>query len=276
MSARQSELTARDIVARLAIKHADDVFVPECKNGPTQGYTGMCKLDAWAMARSWSKPVTTGYEIKVARSDFVGDMKWRRYLDYCSQFYFVCPKGLIAVEELPVDSGLIWVTPGTRYLVTKRVAPWREVTIPENLWRYILICRTRISTDADARRDTNVEFWRNWLECKNDRRELGYAVAKAIRDHVERVERNACDALSNAKSIASTCEYVVRACRELGVDITTKWSRADTVVRMVEAKTRLLSRDRVTELERARSALDAIIKEANEAHKALDGGAGGT
>lgn len=52
-------LAASEILKLLAIKHSGDVFVPECKDGPTH-YVSHSRLDAWVMARSWSKPQNAG------------------------------------------------------------------------------------------------------------------------------------------------------------------------------------------------------------------------
>lgn len=50
-------------------------------------------------------------EIKVARSDLVGDCKWTDYLDYCDRFYWAVPPHLAAILEeeryLPGEAGLI-------------------------------------------------------------------------------------------------------------------------------------------------------------------------
>src|SRR6185369_5017672 len=50
-------------------------------------------------------------EIKVARSDLVGDGKWFDYLDYCDHFYWAVPPYLAAILEheryLPGEAGLI-------------------------------------------------------------------------------------------------------------------------------------------------------------------------
>ena len=50
-------------------------------------------------------------EIKVARSDLVGDCKWTDYLDYCDRFYWAVPPDLAAICEgerfLPGEAGLI-------------------------------------------------------------------------------------------------------------------------------------------------------------------------
>ena len=62
-------------------------------------------------------------EIKVARSDLVGDGKWTDYLDYCDRFYWAVPSALSAMLDedrfLPGEAGL---------LVADRydAAVWRE------------------------------------------------------------------------------------------------------------------------------------------------------
>jgi hypothetical protein len=50
-------------------------------------------------------------EIKVAKSDLVGDCKWHDYLDYCDRFYWAVPPALAAICDgerfLPGEAGLI-------------------------------------------------------------------------------------------------------------------------------------------------------------------------
>ena len=50
-------------------------------------------------------------EIKVARTDLIGDCKWTDYLDYCDRFYWAVPPELAAICEgdrfLPGEAGLI-------------------------------------------------------------------------------------------------------------------------------------------------------------------------
>jgi hypothetical protein len=58
-----------------------------------------------------AKGALTIVEIKVARSDLVGDCKWRDYLDYCDRFFWAVPPALSQILEheryLPSDAGLI-------------------------------------------------------------------------------------------------------------------------------------------------------------------------
>src|SRR4051812_34483562 len=82
----KSTLTSSEVVRLLAQRHAEDVFVPECKGGPS--WTDEHKrMDAWAMKKSWSRPLVCAYEVKVSRSDFTADRKWHAYLPYCNEFY---------------------------------------------------------------------------------------------------------------------------------------------------------------------------------------------
>jgi hypothetical protein len=50
-------------------------------------------------------------EIKVAKSDLLGDCKWTEYLDYCDRFYWAVPPELAAILDaeqfLPGEAGLI-------------------------------------------------------------------------------------------------------------------------------------------------------------------------
>jgi len=100
LKALRKKPIARELLDLLLVKHAQDVCVPECKNGPTWTAKHL-RLDLWAMKKSWSNPYTYGYEIKASRSDFLQDEKWLNYLPYCNYFSFVCLPGLIEPEELP-------------------------------------------------------------------------------------------------------------------------------------------------------------------------------
>lgn len=58
-----------------------------------------------------SKGELTIVEIKVAKSDLLGDGKWTDYLDYCDRFFWAVPPHLTPILEeqrfLPGDAGLI-------------------------------------------------------------------------------------------------------------------------------------------------------------------------
>jgi hypothetical protein len=135
-------------------------------------------MDAWVMLKQWSSPCCIGYEIKVDRADFLRDEKWPGYLPLCNRFYFVAPPEVIRPEELPPEAGLLRVSNTGAKLYQKKKAPHRDVEIPENLFRYILMCRAKI-TPALIESD-RLRVYREWLEEKTDTRKLGYAIRGRI------------------------------------------------------------------------------------------------
>lgn len=76
-------------------------------------------------------------EIKVARSDLLGDNKWTEYLDYCDRFYWALPIGFDAspvdgADFLPERTGLIiadaYDAEMIRPAATSALAPARRKT----------------------------------------------------------------------------------------------------------------------------------------------------
>lgn len=181
-------MTSKQILDLLADKHSEDVFVSECKDGPTQN-AAMSRMDAWAMNKSWANPLTVAYEIKVSRGDFLKDNKWTSYLPCCNQLYFVCPTGLIDVSEMSPDTGLMYVAKTGRMMVTKKKAPYRNVQIPETLWRYILMCRAKIGAEEASEPFDKARMWRDFIAEKREFSTIGWKVSKRIREHVEAVEQ---------------------------------------------------------------------------------------
>ena len=70
-------------------------------------YNEPLRFDAITIHRSVRK--VRIFEIKTNRSDFLGDKKWEKYLDYCTYFAFVVPEGLVDKSELPKNVGLIYI-----------------------------------------------------------------------------------------------------------------------------------------------------------------------
>lgn len=175
-------MNAHDILNLLSEKHARDIFVSNCKTG-TSYDRGLLILDAWVMKPSYAHPLAIGYEIKINRGDFLGDTKWRNYLDYCNEFYFVCPKGLIAPTELPAEVGLLWMTTNSMRLHTKKKSIYRDIVIPNDIFRYILMSRAIIK-DHIHRIDKidKTQYWKAWLSEKDERLVIGGLVREKIRN----------------------------------------------------------------------------------------------
>ena len=175
-------MNAQELLNLIEYKHARDVFVAECKNGPTWGVEGHRRLDAWAMKKSYTNPCMYGYEIKVSRNDFTSDKKWVDYLSYCNRFYFVCPWGLIAKDELPEGVGLLWASKTGARLFKKKEANYRPIPPPVSLFIYILYSRARIFPPNTLDELSNEEYWRQWLDSDRKNKILGSRVSEHIKD----------------------------------------------------------------------------------------------
>ena len=182
-------MTSDDIINLLAGKHSKDVFVAECKDGPTWG-ASVLKIDAWALRRSWANPLSWAYEVKVSRNDFLRDDKWQGYLELCNEFYFVCPPGLIMPNELPAEVGLLWVSKNAKMLVTKKKAARRIQQLPESLYMYLLICRTKVVSrhQSHSDRDAIAREWRKWLAADAQMSDMGHRVSRRIAEKVADLE----------------------------------------------------------------------------------------
>ena len=169
------KITASDIITMLADKHYEDIFVPACKTDSSYGFGGrLFQLDAWVLRRSWvawaldkygvpvNKGATIGYEIKISRSDFTGDKKWRFYLDFCHRFFFVCPNGLIQPGELPREAGLLWTTKNGNRLRMVKDAPVRAIKYPVGPLLYALIVRSIKPPQSQCEHHRSFLAWYNW------------------------------------------------------------------------------------------------------------------
>lgn len=86
--------------------HGCNIAMSECRSG----YVGEIP-DAIGFRLEHPGSVSVVVEVKVSRSDFLADRKKAHRIaggmgDYR---YFMCPEGVIKVDELPVGWGLLWI-----------------------------------------------------------------------------------------------------------------------------------------------------------------------
>ena len=173
---KHQQISASMIIQLLAEKHHKDVFVPECKNGPTWT-ASHSRIDAWAMKKSWAHPLVIGYEVKVSRSDFFGDTKWRNYLPMCNELYFVTPHGMINKSDVPDGCGWLEVSSGRKRLFARKQAVRHGEEIAPDVFRYIMMHRVTIQRVVES---GGVEYWREWLRLKDDDRKVGRMVRQRM------------------------------------------------------------------------------------------------
>lgn len=211
--------SAVSLVKALAVRHADDVFVPECKDGATQTRSHK-RLDAWVLRKTWSPITTIGYEVKVSRSDWRRDEKIDTYAGLCHLLFVVAPKGVVEVAELPLGVGLLEPVGDGSRLVTRRKPTRREVDIPTHLLLYVLMCRVDIKSEQPTwdyrsdRREWRVKELREWLEKKDERRAMSYAISEKIRAQFDKQEAE----ISRLTRRMEELEQVERRIVELGFD----------------------------------------------------------
>ena len=175
-------MTANTILKLLLKRHKDDICVPECKHGQSWSAEKIKRFDLWVMKRSYANPITWIYEIKVSRQDFLQDSKWQAYLPYCTDFYFVAPYGIINVNEVPEQAGLLLSSKNGTRLYCKKKAPHRDVRIPDSVFKYILMSRSKVvgSNYCNIKNDKK-EYWQQWLDEKKEKQNLGHNVSRKIR-----------------------------------------------------------------------------------------------
>ena len=161
-----AKVTAAQILKKLETLHtkkADprqlpDAFYTEVKTGRSR--PGYLRFDAVAIKQSWARPCITGYEIKVSRSDFLRDKKWQNYQKYCHEFWFVCPPGVVKLDELPGDVGLMYYSPEHDALFTKRRAMYRRIDLrsPEvvGMLYYLAMYRAYVNNSTTLKAGENV------------------------------------------------------------------------------------------------------------------------
>lgn len=259
------KITAKKILNLLLDKHPQDkwVCVPECKDGSTWERRSHRRIDLWTMKKSWAHPSVIAYEIKISRSDFLGDEKWMDYLPYCNEFYFAAPKDIIDPNELPPEAGLVIVSSNCKRVYTKKKAARRDVVVPESLYRYILMSRVQVVNRYTSPEYDPGEYWKKWLERRGTYQEIGHQISRELRRQIDedirtvqrennRLEREN-DALSPAKKVLE----------ELGFEISDFYWNADheRVRNQIISKLSGIPQNILPRISRAISALEEIKQE---------------
>jgi hypothetical protein len=270
----KTKITAENIIALLRQRHAEDVFVPECKNGPTQsvGRGELLKLDAWVMVKSWAHWATLGYEVKVSRSDFEQDQKWIKYLDYCHAFSFVCPGGLIRAADLPKGVGLIWVSQNGESLHSK-VKPEYHEPDPvklQNLMIYVLMARVKADVEeVKQTENARLRMMREWVEQSEAKKEL----AHFVKDQIHKRLRDADERCDDIESKAKAVEEFRQQLSKLGINWDTSaddWRRTWEIRTEIEKLVGAVDHWTLRRIENAGKAMIDAVKTIEEFRKQVD------
>jgi len=101
-----------EILKRITIleKQKNNINISELRVGTGFFAVAERRIDFFSISPNAGN-LTTAYEIKASRGDFLKDLKneikQRGARIYSNKFYYAAPKGLIKIEEIPVWAGLI-------------------------------------------------------------------------------------------------------------------------------------------------------------------------
>lgn len=176
------------IVDLLAARHTRDLFFAEVKDGPSI-FGGHLRLDALAIAKSWSPVRLMAYEVKVSRADWLGDRKWEAYLALAHHLTIVSPPGVLKPEEVPGDVGILEVSSTGASLRWVRKAAYRSIQVPSDLLLYLLMSRVVPGDPHMPRERTREERMAQWRERLAEGKSIDYAVKEKIRQRIRYAER---------------------------------------------------------------------------------------
>ena len=227
-------MTATFIKKALEYRHSRDFFLCEVKTGPT--WEGLGKIDAWAMAKSWANPRVLAYEIKVNRSDFLSDNKWMKYLPFCNEFYFACPKDLIKEKEVPDKCGLVYISDKGRVRTVIKAKYHDE--IDKHIFLYILM--NRIKSDCYPFHKDGREYLKDWLKNKDEDKSLSLRVSSTL---IKRLS----EATSELEKFKSTAQDFYDIRDMLEKEDVEGWSIASKIENLIE-KSKTKDADKIKKL----------------------------
>ncbi len=92
-------------------------------------YNKVGKADVVTVKPSYNKFNLDIYEVKISRSDFLHDIKskkYERYLKHCNRLYFATLSGIAKKEDIPDNAG--WIVRGEKGWSTVKQAKKRDIT----------------------------------------------------------------------------------------------------------------------------------------------------
>lgn len=139
------------------------------KKGKKKPFNPEQRLDAWAINLWPSKNYERiAYEVKVSRADFINEIKnpdkRQQALDLSNYFYFATPKGLVSIEEIPEECGLIEIDKDLNTRIKKK-APYRDTKIL--MWQFLCSIARRACVAEDNARNLEKQMRDDYLKIKS-------------------------------------------------------------------------------------------------------------
>lgn len=168
--------------------------------------------DLFTIDKSFARFAADAYEIKISVSDLRRDVtsgKWQSYRKYAHRVWFAFPRGLVPLDEIPRECGVICRSDKGWRAARKPVAQVLD-TLPREAWIKLLI--EAFPRDVFGR-ELQPRSGNDWLLVQAARRKFGDEVADLLRS------RQAADgayerAIEGRRSAAAEIEAEVRQLRE--------------------------------------------------------------
>jgi hypothetical protein len=117
---------------------------------------GLGVADVISIDCSYVKFIVNIFECKVTHSDFIQDVKskkYEKYLPYCNRFYYACLEGVATVDEVPKEVGLM--VKGEKGWRTVRAPKKRDIDIPKEALLSMLFFKGRVYNDRRIKLSNN-------------------------------------------------------------------------------------------------------------------------
>lgn len=105
------------------------------------GPVGSPRPDVFTVDKSYSRFAADAYEIKISVSDLRRDVtsgKWQSYRKYAHRVWFAFPRGLVPLDEIPRECGVICRSEKGWRAARKPIAQVLD-TLPRDAWLKLLI-----------------------------------------------------------------------------------------------------------------------------------------
>lgn len=184
MTKTADKVTARDVMGGINIRYqvGQYVVIPEAPSANVSGRS--CDAIAIGVWASTGNPII-GHEIKVSRSDWLHELdqpeKSEAFLPYCHQWYIAAPKGIVKLEELRAEWGLMELVNGKM-----KIRRQATKTTPKPLPNNMLASWMRRVFDA-ARRPVEAEQQKHINELAEEKAEFKVVAAKRKLERLEQM-----------------------------------------------------------------------------------------
>lgn len=124
------------------------------------GPSGSPRPDVFTVDKSYARFSCDAYEIKISVSDLRRDVtsgKWQSYREFSHRVWFAIPQGLVPLDEIPRECGVIVRYENVWRAARKPIAKSLD-TMPRNAWLKLLIEAFPNSPHLKPRQTTRNEY----------------------------------------------------------------------------------------------------------------------